>query len=274
LIPYIFSVALILLTAIYVRYIEPNWLQCRFVPVVIKDLPESFDGYRIALLSDFHYPRWTTASFIRKAIAYTNTFDADLLAVSGDLCDRKRRAPKEAPNLSGLFDHAKAPDGIVGVLGNHDHWLDAPGIRCELANRTPLRLIENTSLYIARGKDRICIGGVGDLWRGVVTPDLAFADVPPEIPRILLSHNPDVAEDVPASVRIDLQLSGHTHGGQVRIPFGPALHVPSRHGDKFSAGLVKGKHRWVYTTRGICSVRRVRFCCRPEVTCIILRRPA
>lgn len=253
-------------------FIEPNWLSLEIIEIPIEGLPDSFDGYRIALLSDFHYPRAVEVDFLRKAVALANTFHPDLVALTGDFCDNNRDDPHSVPHLSGLFDGFEALDGIVGVLGNHDHWIGADGIRKEITNHTPIRLIENQSFSIEREGHAIAIGGIGDLWEGVIDVQRTFAGLPDTMPRILLSHNPDTAEELDRAIRVDLQLSGHTHGGQVRIPFGPALKIPSRYGNKFRAGLVQGHSHRVYVTRGVCSVRHVRFWCRPEVTGIILRQ--
>ncbi len=124
---------------------------------------------------------------------------------------------------------------------------------------------------IERNGARLAVGGVGDMWEGIVDVTRAFRDIPANVPRILLSHNPDLAEELSPGIRVDLQISGHTHGGQVRIPFGPAIQVPSRYGDKYSSGLVQGKSHRVYVNRGIASNHGVRFCCPPEVTGITLR---
>ena len=251
-------------------YIEPDWLSFETVEIPIEDLPDAFDGYRIALMADFQYPRWTDGDFVRKAISMAMEFKPDLVAMAGDFVDLRRGSV--CPDLTGLFDATgAAPDGAVGVLGNHDHWISAAGVRRELAEHTPIRLVENTSFLIERGGANIAVGGVGDMWEGVVDPERAFEDVPPDVPRILLAHNPDAANRR-IETRIDLQLSGHTHGGQVRIPFGPAIKTQSIYGNQFRAGLVEGRHHPVYITRGVCTVRGVRFCCRPEVTGITLRK--
>ena len=258
------------LVALDAFYLEPDWLSFETIDIPIADLPASFDGYRIALMADFQYPRWTNADFVRKAISMAMEFQPDLVALPGDFVDLRRGSV--CPDLTGLFDAVgAAPDGAVGVLGNHDHWVSAGGVRREIAAHTPIGLIENTSLYVERGGDRIAVGGVGDMWEGVVDPERAFENVPPDVPRILLAHNPDAANRR-IETRIDLQLSGHTHGGQVRIPFGPAIKTQSIYGNQFRAGLVEGRHHPVYITRGVCTVRRVRFCCRPEVTGITLRK--
>lgn len=263
---------LVAILALDALLIEPNWLSFETIEVPIEGLPDSFDGYRIALLSDFHYPIGLSVAFIRKAIALSNAFQPDLVALTGDFCDKKRGDPYTVPNLIGLFDAFEAVDGIVGVLGNHDHWIDADGIRQELTAHTPIRLIENQSVLVERSGQQIAIGGIGDLWEGVIDVKRTFEGVPDYIPRILLSHNPDTAEEMNGTIRVDLQLSGHTHGGQVCLPFGPALRVPSRYGNKFRAGLVQGRSHRVYVTRGVCSTRHIRFWCRPEVTGIILRQ--
>ncbi|MEA2554315.1 MAG: uncharacterized protein QOJ65_2491 [Fimbriimonadaceae bacterium] len=249
---------------------EPNRLKFERCEVAIKDLAPEFDGYRIALLSDVHYPHCISTAFIQRAIHLANAFKPDLIAMPGDFVDEKGSAT--VPSLAGLFDDARATDGVFGVLGNHDHWLDAEGTRRELAKSTPIRLIENTHVMIERGAGALAIGGVGDLWEGEVDPECAFLGVAPDVPRILLSHNPDLAEEMTAPVRVDLQLSGHTHGGSVRLPFGYAPCMPSKYGQKFREGLVQGKSHRVYVTRGLVSLWHMRFMCPPDVTGITLRR--
>ena len=117
----------------------------------------------------------------------------------------------------------------------------------------------------------MAIGGVGDLWCGVVDVPKTFSHTPPDVTRILVSHNPDLAEDLKDPVRVDLQISGHMHGGQIYVPgYGGLLH-PSKYGNKFCQGLVKGKAHPVYTTRGLHSTGRVRLNCPPAITIITLR---
>lgn len=249
--------------------VEPRILSFVRQEIPIAGLPAAFDGYRIALLTDVHYPRWISGHFLRQAIAMAGRFQPDLMAFGGDLFDI--RGLRRLPSIAGLYDQASALDGVVGVLGNHDYGLNVKDVYREVADATPIRMIENSSFLVERRGQALAIGGVGDLWHGVVDPHKAFAGVPPDVPRILLSHNPDVAEETSRAIRVDLQLSGHTHGGQVRIPFGPTFHVPSRYGNKFDQGLVQGWSHRVYVSRGICTVRWVRFCCPPEVTGIVLR---
>ncbi len=265
--------ACVLAAAVDAFFIEPKRLVLERVDIPIFNLPEAFDGYRIAILADLHYPRWADAAFVHKAVALANSFEPDLIAIPGDICDKESDKPAPIPDLSGLFDDARAADGVVGVLGNHDHWFHADSVREELAANTPIKLIENTSITLERAGELLAIGGVGDLWHGVVSPECAFAGVPPHVPRILLAHNPDFAEEMTADIRVDLQLSGHTHGGQVCIPFGQAMAMRriSNYGDKFRAGVVGGKHHRVYISRGIASANHLRFCCPPEVTGITLR---
>jgi len=248
--------------------LEPRRLTLQTLEVPIKGLPEVFDGYRIALFSDFHYPLWSSAEMIRDAVALANSFAPDMMTLPGDFVDKR---VKSIPDLGGLFDAAQAKDGVIGTLGNHDHLANAEGVRRAVADRTPIQLIDNHSIMVEREGEALAFGGVDDLWEGVVMPDRALRRVSPETPRILLSHNPDLAEEMTVKVRVDLQLSGHTHGGGVCLPGGVALIVPSLYGQKFRAGLVEGRSHRVYVTRGICSVWHNRLLCPPEVTGITLR---
>ena len=253
--------------------IEPSWFAVEKREIPIRGLGKAFDGYRIALLSDVHWPRFTSRATLDRAIDLAMDFDPHLIALPGDLCDTK---PTFAvPDLRGLFDRLHAPDGVIGSLGNHDHKIhDVAALRREIATNTPIELMDGRSRIVSRKGDRLAVGGVGDLWYGVVDPVSAFHGIPEEVPRIMLSHNPDVAEMQVWPVRIDLQLSGHTHGGEFRIPFGPAPVTGSSYGQKFREGYVQGRSHPVYVTRGVCSVMHARFFCRPEVTHLTLRTRA
>ena len=257
--------------AVDARFIEPRRLVLERVDIPMLRLPPAFDGYRIAVLSDFHYPRWTDANAIRRAVRLANTFKPDLIVIAGDICDKTREQPAIVPSLAGLFADARARDGIVAVRGNHDHYYPSEALCRELAEHTPLRLIENTGFLLERDGQRIAIGGVGDLWRGEVSPKKAFDGVPADIPRLLISHNPDFAERIDPALHIDLMLSGHTHGGQAHFPGFPAPWITSRYGKKFRAGLCQGKGCRVYVSRGVCSTRHLRFLCPPEVSALTLR---
>jgi predicted MPP superfamily phosphohydrolase len=260
------------LSAIDALLIEPRWLEYVQITVPIRNLPKVFDGYRIALISDIHYLRGVSADFVHEAVGMANDFRPDLFAITGDFTDHK--ATPAVPNMRGLYDACLARDGVFGVLGNHDHWLDADGVRAELHKNTPVRLLENESILIERGGAAICLAGVGDLWEGKIDPQRAFWGRDPSLARLLLEHNPDFADEMRFNhpgTWCDLQLGGHTHGGQMRIPFGPAFKIPSKYGQKFRSGLVYGNSHPVYVSRGITSMNRGRFFCRPEVTGIILR---
>jgi predicted MPP superfamily phosphohydrolase len=258
-------------------FVEPNWPAFKTCEVPISGLPAAFDGYRIALLSDFHIPHWIGAEGVASACRTAMAFKPDLIAVPGDFVhswDFLNGKQTGMPSFKGYFDALQAPDGVLGVLGNHDHWRDAPGVRRELADNTPIVLLENRHRLIERGGEFLAVVGLDDLWQKDLDYDAAFGGIPPAVPRVLLQHNPDLAEEMPEGYRVDLQLSGHTHGGHLRIPFGPALIVPSRYGSKFLEGLVQGRRHRVYVTRGVGTATPfpARFWCRPDVSGIVLRR--
>ncbi len=112
--------------------LEPNRITFQTHDIPIADLPDAFEGYRIAVVGDLHYPRWTRRAFIERAFEVATRFRPDLIVIPGDICDRHRGEPRIAPDLAGFFDTLRAPDGILAVLGNHDLWLDPEGVRREL----------------------------------------------------------------------------------------------------------------------------------------------
>jgi predicted MPP superfamily phosphohydrolase len=250
--------------------LEPELVKTTEVVAPISGLDNGLAGFRIGLISDVHYPRAISDGYIQGLCRTLIESRIDVAVLPGDFVDGK--CITRVPTMKGLFDAlGSVKYGVYGVLGNHDHWLDADGTRKELARSTPIELLECKHIVIERDNATLALGGIGDLWEGEVDVAKTFWGVDPRTPRILLSHNPDFAEENTEDVRIDLQVSGHTHGGEISTPWGWAPVTPSRYGSKFRYGFNRGKSHMCFTTSGVCSPRRLRLFCRPEVVVIELR---
>src|SRR3989338_96171 len=242
---------------------EPNWIECPEVPVAVPSLLKAFVGYRILHVTDIHMGTPGSEDRLHRLVEICNRTGCDLIAFTGDFVSFKKSIGGLSEALSQI---KRPPNGMVAVLGNHDHWTDHNALQKTL-ERHGIEDLTNRGLPIERAGSALWICGTGDLWEDRVDVSTAVKDAPPDITRILLSHNPDVAEThVFPEHRISLQLSGHTHGGQVKIPFGPAPLVPSAYGQKYRAGLVKAPHTQVFVSKGVGVISHpVRFNCRPEV---------
>lgn len=251
----------------YAWAIEPRWLHVYRREVRIPGLPPTFEGLRLAQLTDIHHGPFLGVPRIQHAVALTNFLQPDVIALTGDYVHRSPRyiAPCQRA-LAGL----QAPLGVYGVLGNHDHWEDAALTREEMA-RAGIMEITNMGVPLERNGQAIWIAGVGDLWEDEQRLEQALARVPPDGCVILLSHNPDYNEQM-EDRRVKLMLAGHTHGGQVNLPLLGAPLVPSRFGRKYVADLVQDGWKQVYVSRGVgCITPPLRFRCPPEVTLLTLR---
>jgi len=258
-----------LVAAVDALVVEPRWIGVERLDVPIRGLGAALDGLRVVLMSDTHCGPWTRPSYVRKAVRLANEQEPDVVLLLGDYVhrDRRRIAPGIAP-----FADLWAEHGVFAVLGNHDHWEGAPATRQALAD-ADIPEIDSSSVTLDVGGSRLAIGGVDDLWTARQDLEATFDGVPGDVPRLLMSHNPDYAEAMPEGVRVDLMVSGHTHGGQVWLPLVGAPMVPSRHGQKYRAGLVQGPRCRVYISRGLGTITPpVRFLCRPELTVLTLRR--
>ena len=247
--------------------VEPRWIAVERVTVPVPGLAPSLDGLRVVLISDTHCGPWTRPAYVRKAVRLANAQQPDVTLLLGDYCHRHRSyiAPGIRP-----FRRLQAKHGVFAVLGNHDHWEDAPATRRALAD-AGIPELDSRSVIIEAGGSRLAIGGVDDLWTARQDLEAAFDGVPRDVPRILMSHNPDCAEELPEGIRVDLMVSGHTHGGQVWLPLVGAPLVPSRFGQKYRAGLIEGPRCRVYVTRGLGTISPpVRFLCRPELSVLTL----
>lgn len=244
----------------------------RHVSLPLPSLPRELDGLRICHLSDLHRNRWVSEEFIRGAAQMANGLEPDLTVITGDfISGGSHYGPTAARALAGLA----ARHGVFGVLGNHDLSSGDPdGLREQLL-ASGVRVLVNSSVPLRhQGREfRLC--GVDDPRRGKADLPAALQDGEAGDFRILLCHVPDFADESAAS-GVPLQLSGHSHGGQVVLPGGIRPVLPEG-GRKYPAGLYQvagsGTRLFTNTGLGVMSLP-IRLNCPPEISLLTLRRGA
>ncbi|HEX2201910.1 MAG TPA: metallophosphoesterase [Longimicrobium sp.] len=252
----------------YAFLVEPRWLQVTRTRVHVRGLHPDLEGFRVALLTDLHAGDGTPLSLIRRACRLAMAEAPHLVALTGDLADDD--AGTFAPVL-GALRGLEAPYGVYTVPGNHDHIVGIETWRRDVAAHPNLIDLTNEARLLDVGAARLCVAGVDDLSFGRPTLD----PLPPPERRdftLLLAHDPDQAERARRGYdAVDLIVSGHTHGGQVRLPVVGALKNPSENDDLYEQGLRRRPWTQVYTSRGVGTVHlTVRFLCRPEVAVLTL----
>ncbi len=256
------------LTGLDAFVVEPRLVQVEDFRYPIADLHPDMDGFKIAYLSDFHLGNSMPPDFVNEQVRRAMSLKPDAIILGGDYVHHSREALAEIkPALDGI----SARMGVFATTGNHDY---GPGIEetCEEMEKAGVEMVRNRLVKLERGGGVVQLAGVDDYWHLFHDPVPLLKSANQDAPVILLQHNPDMAEEFSVSTRIDLQLAGHMHGGQVRVPWGPAPLVPSKYGQKFREGLVQGKSYPVYVSRGIggAAPLRPRFWSRPEITLITL----
>lgn len=218
-------------------------------------------GYRIALVTDLHHSPVVPARWLACVADRVAELAPDLVALGGDFVSHSK---SDLDGLEGVLARFRARDGTVAVLGNHDHWVDPDRVSAAL-ERAGARLLVNRHVLIRRGRVALAVAGVDDFTHGAVRPDEALAGVARDVPRVLVSHNPDLIEYLPGRLRVDVMLSGHTHNGQAQLPlFGP-LTVPSQFGRRYLHGLKRVAGTWLYVSAGVGSAAFPRWRNPPEL---------
>ncbi|MCR8658660.1 metallophosphoesterase [Paenibacillus endoradicis] len=262
-------VGLASLSGVYTRYVEPNWIDTNAIEVKIAHLPASFDQLRMVHFSDLHLGIHSNSEYLKHLMVKIQRLKPDLICFTGDLLDHSASYISEAVSL---FSQLEAPLGQYAVIGNHDAFGNRKAVTKGLA-KAGFQLLHNEHIELIRGQDRLYIAGIDDPWVGKPDIEQALLHIPSEACTILLAHEPDFADEY-GQLPIDLQLSGHSHGGQVRVPLIGALYTPP-YGSKYPNGLyqIANSRLQVYTTRGVGTTRLpVRFNCRPEISVITLTK--
>jgi predicted MPP superfamily phosphohydrolase len=260
--------------------VEPNEFTVERVDLHLPRWPRTLSGMTIAQLSDIHYGPYLREDELRKVVKATSELHPDLVVLTGDFVSipllksdgRPRRRAEEAGPCAQLLAGSQPKMGMAAVLGNHDHKTDPVTVARHLeSNGIPV--LRNRAMSIERDGARFWLAGVDDVLAHANDLNRTLKAVPQDEPAIVLVHEPDFASSV-AHFPVDLQLSGHSHGGQVRIPLsGPPVLPPM--GCKFPMGLRRLGRMYLYTNRGIGTTGLpVRFNCTPEITLITLRSPA
>ncbi len=247
---------------------EANQAQVFSVTIPIKGLHASLEGFKILQMSDFHLYPYTRPELVRQAVDLCNTRNADLAVLTGDFVWLQVEAIFELTTiLSGL----QTRHGVYAVIGNHDIWTNVDVVRAGF-ERERIPVLMNQGLPISVGKGSFYLAGLDDGQSGQPDLQAALEDAPPGDPVVLLFHEPDLADKVSLNGRVSLQLAGHTHGGQVRLPGIGAFILPYL-GRKYDYGLYQINQMWLYTNGGIGTISvPVRYRCPPEITEIILVR--
>jgi predicted MPP superfamily phosphohydrolase len=262
----------------YALVLEPRRFVIARHTIALRGLPRALDGLRLVQLTDIHHGPWLSLGYVRAVVEAANGLEPDLVCLTGDYVHHS--AAYIDPVVAELA-RLRPRVASVAVLGNHDWWEDVERMRAALA-ATEVVLLDNDRRVLTPGRrlvaaaaEGLAVCGVGDLWEDRPDYARALGGLPETLPRLLLSHNPDVAEEpglVGGGLRVDLMLSGHTHGGQVVLPGVGAPITSSHYGQKYARGLVQGPACPVFVCPGIgVSGLPLRFGVPPEIAVLELR---
>jgi predicted MPP superfamily phosphohydrolase len=256
---------------LYAREVETRRVEVRPVELTLPRLAPEFDGYRLVQFGDLHLDDWSKPERLHRLVEQVNEQRPDLVAITGDFASYSARE-LDARRLIEALRGLRACDGSVAILGNHDYLTDVKLVRCCIREGGVTELINGVHT-LRRGEAALHVAGIDDVMEGRSRLDLVLRELSEEGAAILLAHEPDFADVSAATGRFDLQLSGHSHGGQVAVPFLRRMVLPP-FSQRYTGGLYDVRGMIQYTNRGIGFVHaRLRFLCRPEITVFTLRSP-
>lgn len=243
---------------------EANSLVIEKVEIKLKRLPKKLDNFRIVHLSDIHHSPFTNLEHITRTVCVANELKPDMFVLTGDYVSHE---PEFIEPMAQVMGKLESEFGTFACLGNHDHWTDADRVINALRAENIKVLINEGLRFEARGAT-LWLCGVDDYMVGKTDLKSALNGSFPDEMKLLLAHNPILVRRA-ARAGIDLVLSGHTHGGQVKLRDEDKRILPSR---KLKNGLHRRKDTQIYITRGIGTVvLPVRFGCPPEISVIELK---
>lgn len=256
--------------ASYARYIEPTLLSVTRKTIELPRLPQALDGLVVAQLTDIHYKPGEQDQLIEKAVNVINAEKPDLIALTGDYINNSAEVFSPlADALSGL----KANHGIYAVMGNHDGWHGSPSYYRSGFRRAGFDLLNNQGTCLSIKGEKLFIMGTDSVWSGTIDAPACYRGHKHEAV-LALVHEPDVFDILSSEFPVDLQLSGHTHGGQCQVPLLGYAPVRVKYGRNYLYGHYQKENSNIFVSRGMGTVNaNVRFACAPEVALLTLNAP-
>jgi uncharacterized protein len=269
---YISLIAILLLCMSWGFFIEPNMLLVNRVNLKIPNWPESRRGYKILFIGDLHTGSpFNHENKVKSLVKLANKENVDIVLSAGDYVICRVVEGKFIPTkiTAKILSEIKSKQGFITVLGNHDWWKDGFRTKKELEENGFI-VLENEAVNIANKNEKpIWITGLADNNERIVDIKKTLKQVKPEEPVIMLTHEPDIFPQLPNLV--SLTLAGHTHGGQIRLPFIGGIFTASIYGNKYAKGYIAENSKQMFVTSGIgTSILPVRFLCPPEIVVLTL----
>lgn len=248
---------------------KPELFDLVNVNVKINDLPFTFHNYRIINLTDIHLGQWISPEYLNGVADYVNSLNPDMITLTGDYVSYILEGYED--DLLDSFKKLKAKDGKYAVLGNHDHWAGAEEIR-KILKKSNIVDLSNDVFTIEKDGEKLNISGVDSLTVGADDLDKVLEKLPHDGASILLVHEPDFAKISSKTNRFDLQMSGHSHGGQLVIPGVKTTPFRCSYSIKYPVGAYKVKNMIQYTSKGLgTNSFWIRVNCKPEITQFYLK---
>jgi uncharacterized protein len=236
--------------------------------VVVTGLPAAFDGYRIAQISDLHVGPFAGPERVAAWMASANSQGADLIVATGDFI---ASGSTFVPVVAAAFQKLSARDGVYACMGNHDYFTDGDALAAALED-AGVPVLRNRGVDIQRQGQVLHLAGVDDTWSRRANVGLALAARPAGAPVVLLAHDPVLFPEA-ARAGVDLTLSGHTHGGQLGLPFLAKRWNMARVFTGFTTGLYQAGASTLYVNRGLGTTGPpIRIGVPPEIAVLTLRR--
>jgi len=249
--------------------IEPAWLSVTRQTVPCDAKSAGLDGLRIGLLSDFHFRPEADHDLLESVVARINDEKPDLIALTGDFMSAN---PKVIDPLLKHLEKMKAAHGVFAVMGNHDGWAGSRSAVRRQFEKAGISFLINQHSKISIRQEKLAIAGTDFVWKGRPDPAKTLKGISTDTPVLALVHEPDYFDTMAAQRNICLQLSGHTHGGQCRVPIFGYAPRKVKMGQKYLYGGYSNGDSKLFVSRGVGTVGvRVRFACPPELAILTLK---
>lgn len=249
-------------------FIEPNILLTKSQKLEIPHWNKDLDGFKIALITDIHLgTKFVDLKKLARIVKIVNSKNPDLIVICGDLDAKSISKEKySTTQIANILKNLKSKHGVIAVMGNHDYV--PPSVVKNIYQKSNIILLENEDYYFSHNAKTLRIVGFKDLWHFKSNPIQVLGMKDKTTPTVVLTHNPDYFPQMPNFV--SLTLSGHTHGGEIVLPFIGSFFIPSEYGQRYRNGYIIENNKHLFVSRGVATLSGGRFLDPPEINILTL----